>query len=215
MSSSDAGASARARVLQGLRDGLAPLGVTDGGVRELDGRVTMFTLGPAGNTVMCVRLRRLDDAPVSSTLMLVAAMLQYCLKSELAPCALVLAEVSGRLDHAGRADLKLVEDMFDRGAASHGLWRDLAAVSRSMECGCAHLAAVRRAGAELHVLSPPGRVDRDALPGLAAVLATTAFPTGDERVRPSGSTARALVAGSVSKPPLGRGRLHHPERRPD
>ena len=169
MSSSDAGASAWARLRQALRAGLAPWSVADGGVRELDDQVTMFTLDPEGDTVMCVRLNRVEPVTVLPTLRLVAAMLQYCLASELTPHALVIAEAPGGLDYADRADLMLIEDMFDDGVVAHGLWRDLPAVSRSLVCSSAHLASVLRLGGQLHLLSPPGCVDLYALPGLVAL----------------------------------------------
>ena len=119
-SSCDAGASARARIRRGLREGLAPWGVADDDVWELEGQVTMFTLDPEGDTVMCVRLNRVEEATVLPTLRLIAAMLQYCLASELTPHALLITEASGALHHADRADLKLTEDMFDDGR--RGVW---------------------------------------------------------------------------------------------
>lgn len=89
-------------------------------------------------------------------------MLTYCQEHALAARYLVVAHAGGNAAHSSRLDLAAIEGLVASGRANTVVWPHPETVSRSAACATAHLTALNRTGAQLHLLSWNRRFDFDA-----------------------------------------------------
>lgn len=138
--------------------------------------------------VLALRLNRLDPAKLEQSVRELNGMLTYCHANALPPRYLVVAHAGGNTAHADRLDLAVIEGLVASGRANAVVWPHSDRISRSTACATAHLTALRRAGAQLHLWCWRRRVDFDA-DGLALRMLSMTDECEAASVR------RRLVAG--------------------